>query len=316
MSKNINILVTSISKKVPLIKSLRNAVNKIGTGTIIGADMNENCIGKYFVDSFWQMPPLLQLDLNELIEYCKKNNVKCIIPTRDGDLPFFAYHREELLKNNICTMVSPLEAIEICNDKLKFYMVGKKLGYPVIVTTTSIDELECISYVVKERYGAGSRSIGINLNKEQALYYATKLENPIYQPYIEGKEYSIDLYIDAKGKTKGVVVRTRELVINGESQITCTIRNDILERVCSDLAESISLYGHVVMQVIIDCESQIHIIECNSRFGGASSISIKAGVDSFYWFLLESLGENLNDYPFIRSATEKKQIRYAEDLII
>lgn len=54
----------------------------------------------------------------------------------------------------------------------------------------------------------------------------------------------------------------------------------------------------------------------NARFGGASHLSIKAGLDSFYWFFLESSGHNIDVYPFIRNKEELKLIRYPEDLII
>ena len=130
------------------------------------------------------------------------------------------------------------------------------------------------------------------------------------------REVSVDVYIDTKGKAKGTVVRTRDLVVDGESQITTTIRNERLENLCTDLAEKLKLYGHVIFQILISPEGAFHIIECNSRFGGASTLSLSVGLDSFYWFLLEASGETLDDYPFLRATVEKKQIRYPEDLVI
>jgi len=154
------------------------------------------------------------------------------------------------------------------------------------------------------------------LNKEEAISHAKLLESPIFQPYVEGKEYSIDLYVGINGKTNGVIARTRDLIINGESQISETISHPKLEDLCLRFTEALNLYGHCVFQVIIDFQGSFHIIECNNRFGGASSLSQKMGLDSFYWFLLESLGENLNSYPFVRAVNNKKQIRYPTDLII
>ena len=75
------------------------------------------------------------------------------------------------------------------------------------------------------------------------------------------------------------------------------------------------LYGHVIFQLILSSNSKIHIIECNPRFGGASTASIAAGLDSFYWFILESLGENISDYPFISSKKDITQLRFPSDLI-
>jgi carbamoyl-phosphate synthase large subunit len=312
---NINIMVTSISKKVPLLKMVKKASLKLGNqGKIFGADMDENCIGKYFVDLFWKMPPIEELNLNELLEYLINNNISCIIPTRDKELLFWAKYKTFLSQKGIEAMVSNYNSVEICFDKLKFYKVLSKLGFPVIETTENISSIKAKSYVVKEKTGAGSGNIGINLKKEEALLHAKKLKEPVFQPYIEGEEFSVDLYITKKGKTKGVVARKRELVIGGESQITTAIRDKKLETLCSDLAEKLNLYGHVVIQVIKDKKGKFHIIECNPRFGGASTLSIECGLDSFYWFLLEVLGEDIDDYFFIFK--KKKLVRYPQDLII
>ena len=95
-----------------------------------------------------------------------------------------------------------------------------------------------------------------------------------------------------------------------------TFRNEKLEQLCAHFVENMSFYGHILLQVIIGETGDFHIIECNSRFGGASTLSLAAGLDSFYWCLLESQGVDIQEYPFLRSKTEKVQIRFPEDIII
>lgn len=300
-----------------MVKAVKKAVSKLNQHCrVIGADSNENCISGYFVDGFWKIPRIDDLDITTLINYCYHHDVRYIIPTRDGELTFFASHKQILREQGISVMVSEINAIEICLDKFQFFHRNVISGFPVIRAATQIDGITSSLYVVKERYGAGSQSVGLRLNKEEAQKHARSLQEPIFQPYISGREVSVDLYLDKKGKTKGAVSRTRELVVNGESQITTSFKNQELETLCASLAEKMCLYGHVVFQVIIDEEKKFHIVECNSRFGGASTLSIEMGLDSFYWFLLESNGTDLDSIPFQRSVVEKKQIRYAEDLII
>lgn len=316
MSMNINTLITSCSKKIPLLKEVKKAVSKITTeAKIFGADTNPNCIGRYFVDEFWEMPRLDQLSLQVLINFCNTHDIGAIIPTRDGELSYFASYKQELAEHGIHVMVSDLERVQISLDKLTFFQKLTQLNYPVISTAIHA-EFHSETYVVKERYGAGSQKIGLNLTKEEALNFSKRLDSPIYQPYIEGEEFSVDLYVDRKGITKGCIVRRRELVVNGESQITTTCRNLLLENRCTTLAETLDLYGHVMFQVIIDRGGQIHFVECNCRFGGASTLSVAAGLDSFYWFLLEARGEVIDSYPFKRSKKELKLIRYPEDFIL
>ncbi|MGV8145769.1 MAG: ATP-grasp domain-containing protein [Alkaliphilus sp.] len=311
-----NILVTSISKKAPLLNCVSKAHLKIqNKGIVFGADTNENCIGKYFVDYFWKMPMLTELALEVFIRYCSDNDIKYIIPTRDGELAFFALHKKTLKENGIYVMCSDYEPTISCLDKLEFYRKCAEKGFNAIETVENISNLDADKYAVKEKEGAGAESIGLNLTREQAIKHSAKLKSPIFQPFIIGTEYSVDIYIGVNGKVKGVVARSRDLVINGESQITTTTRNSKIEDICAELAEKLNLYGHIVMQILEDNNGDIHIIECNCRFGGASSISVKAGLYSFYWFLLESNGENLQDYPFARTTKELRQIRYPEDLV-
>ena len=61
----INVLISSVSRKVPLVKAVRRALEKVGVeGKIIGADADSECIGGYFVDQFWKMP--LQMFLRDV----------------------------------------------------------------------------------------------------------------------------------------------------------------------------------------------------------------------------------------------------------
>lgn len=312
-----NTLVTSVAAKVPLVKALRNAYERLGNeGKIVGADVDPNCVAKYFVDSFWSMPRLDDLNVEELIHFCQEEKIRCIIPTRDGELLYFAEHKDRLNAVGIEVMISNRNAVETCLDKLLFSANLSLLGFPVIETTDNINVLNSELYVVKERYGAGSRSIGLGLSREEAIKHAQQLSRPIFQPFVQGEEYSVDLYVDNNGRTKGVIVRRRELVVHGESQITYTVKMPELEELGANLVEKLGLYGHVVMQVLVDAHGRFHVIECNSRFGGASTLSLAAGLDTFYWFLLESQGADLDGYPFLRSANEKRQIRYAEDRIL
>jgi carbamoyl-phosphate synthase large subunit len=68
------------------------------------------------------------------------------------------------------------------------------------------------------------------------------------------------------------------------------------------------------MQLIVDTDGRLHVVECNARFGGASTASIKVGVDSLRWSLLESCGADMTLHPFHRAATEVRQIRVPADV--
>ena len=315
MGHAVNVLISSVSKKVPLIRAVRKALAKMQNGgKVIGADADPHCIGKHFVDDFWQMPKLSDIKLASFLSECQRLGIGWIIPTRDGELEFYAEHKENLAKAGVAVMVSELSALSACLDKFRFYEKLRDKGFPAIPTSLSIEEVEGPLYAVKERFGAGSRGLALKLSKGEAQKHAAQLKNPIFQPFISGREVSVDLYLDRWKKTKGVIARKREVVVHGESQITTTFRDTFLERLCSEMGEMLQLSGHVMFQLIKDGDRYL-VLECNPRIGGASTLSLEVGLDSFYWHFLEAQGKSLVDFPFNRSPTEKTLIRYPEDLI-
>ena len=317
-----NVLITSASAKVPLVRAVMAAQLKIGLkGKTWVGDTDDTAVTRYVADDFWLMPPLKELDLDAFVAGCHERHIGSVVPTRDGELEFWALNKDALQQQGITVVVSCLESVTRCLDKASFSLFGIKNRVPVIPSTLCIDDLPHESgtrtrYTVKERYGAGSRSIGLDLSRSAALEHAKTLDCPLFQPFVDGRELSVDAWMDATGHQKGLVMRWRNKVVNGESQITTTFRQPALENQLASVLSLLNLRGPVVLQALVDDKRQLHIIECNARFGGASTASIAVGLDSFYWSILETQGQCLSDFPFERSLAELRQIRIASDELI
>lgn len=312
--KPFNLLVTSAAAKIPLLQAALKAAQQIHPQCrVFAGDSNVQALSGYLVDDFWQMPPTQDIYLEALLQGCKERNIHLILPTRDGELLFWARHAEALKKAGIQVLVSSATSIERCLDKLAFSRFGQKHHLPFIPSYLQPNDALTDRWVVKERFGAGSRSLGLNLSREEALVHAQELEAPIFQPFVAGKEISIDAWLDQAHRVKGLVPRYRELVSNGESQVTTTFRDPALEQQIQFILEQLQLSGPVVMQAILGEQQQLHIIECNPRFGGASTASIAVGLDSLYWSMQEALGVNLADDPFVR-LPDITQIRAPQDI--
>jgi carbamoyl-phosphate synthase large subunit len=239
-----------------------------------------------------------------------------VIPTRDGELGFWARNRERFAAAGIDVLVSPAESVATCLDKLVFARFGRERALPFIPAALHPDELGDGPFVVKERFGAGARGVGLNLDRAAALRHGANLESPVYQPFITGREISVDAWLDRSHQVKGLVLRSRDRVVDGESQVTTTFRDSRIEEAAAEVLQLLKLCGPVVMQVLIDAQGGLHVIECNARFGGASTASIAVGLDVFYWSLLEGCGVDLSDYPFDRLPGDLLQIRLPGDIHI
>ena len=314
-TKPFALLISSASKKIPLVRAVQFAVSRLNLAVeVIAGDSSESALARYVADDFWIMPKTQDNTLKQILDGCIKRNIRIILPTRDGELLFWATHAKHFESYGIHVIISPADGVATCIDKLAFSQFGGNKKLPIVKAEININELASTRYVVKERFGAGSKEVGIDLDYKKAQEHASGLKNPIYQPFIEGLEFSADAWIEKSHNVKALILRRRDVVINGESCVTTTFTNTKIEQQVKQCLEQLKLCGPVVLQGIIDSNGELHIIECNARFGGASSAGIAAGVDSLYWSIFEAIGRNVNDLSFKRISGELRQIRITTDI--
>lgn len=311
---SLRVLLCSAGAKVPLLKALDTAVKKLDpSGTVVAADRSEQVICRYLADEFWAMPATEESQLDNILRGCQRLNISHILPSRDGELLFWAKYNAYFRQHGIEILTAPTEAISLCLDKLTFAQLTTDFDGLIIPASRRADDLSAKRLVVKERFGAGSQSLGLDLSHSQALQHAQQLNHPIFQPFVKGQEISIDAWLSRDHQLKGHICRYREKVVHGESQISCTVTLPQFDSSIRALLEQLKLSGPVVLQAIIDNDGGLNVIECNSRFGGASTLGIRAGVDSLYWSLAESLGYDLTAFPFTSASQPIRQVRHASD---
>jgi carbamoyl-phosphate synthase large subunit len=161
-------------------------------------------------------------------------------------LPFFAENIDRFNNDGIAVMISSRKSVQTCLDKRSFFnTLNSQTNLNPILTVDHPDPDHGDRWVVKERYGAGSKNILLDATVEAARSSLDRFRNPICQPYIHGREYSVDLYLSQKAIPKGCIVRTRDVVIHGESQVTTTADRPDIEKICHEAAAIIGLTGHV-----------------------------------------------------------------------
>jgi carbamoyl-phosphate synthase large subunit len=290
----LNILITSLSRKVPLLEALRAALrDRADDGVVWGADSDPECVGRYFADRFWEMPPLAEPGSRKRIaRFCSENGIGLLVPTRDGELLAFAGLREELAGAGTHVAIGTEDAVAVCLDKLRFHDHCRHHGIPTARTSTRLDDIDGDRLVVKERSGAGSRALGVGLDRGAARAHAQRLDEPIFQPLLEGVEHSVDLYVNRDGHIVDAAPRTRIRIHEGESVVTETVEHPELVEAAIGFAESLALRGHLVVQAFVDGRD-VALLECNPRVGGASTLGFHAGIDSPRWAIAEAQGETV-----------------------
>jgi carbamoyl-phosphate synthase large subunit len=111
--------------------------------------------------------------------------------------------------------------------------------------------------------------------------YAEKIGDYIIQPFISGREYTIDIFCDYEGNPVYITPRERLQVRSGEVLKTRIVQDDTMITEMLKLVADYKPCGQITVQLIQDVNTgDNYYIEINPRFGGGAPLSIKAGADS------------------------------------
>ena len=278
-----NILLLSAGRRVELVQCFQKAAKKLKIkSNVVSADLSDTAPALYFSDKFYLIPRIgTEGYLEKIIEICEKEKISLIVPTIDTELLILAKNRkllEERTKARL--LVSDLEVIEICRNKINSQKFFEKNGFLVPKQITDLEKKD-FSYPVFIKPLDGSSSINaFTVNNEKELnFFKEYIKNPIIQEYIQGEEFTVDVFLDFNSKTLSIVPRIRLAVRSGEIAKGKIIKDrEIIEEV-RRLMEILNPIGHITVQCM-KTEKGISFIEINPRFGGGAPMSIEAGADS------------------------------------
>lgn len=309
-----NVLVTSVAAKVQLIESLTAACKEYDL-CLYATDISIDSPALYFADGYVLLPKISDDGyLDALLQFCHAQQIGHILPTRDQDLIFFSAHRSRLSEQGIALLMSDDKTIAICSDKHAFHSVCQAKGLPVLPRMIE-GELQ-YPCVAKEVYSsAGS---GVHFLKNASELENLLLRNPgnyLFEPHVPYDEYTIDAFYDIEGLCVQAVPRKRILVVGGESKVSRVVENPILVELAHRLGEHFSFFGHVTIQAFYQ-DGKTYLVEINPRFGGASNLSIVAGLASPRK-LIATICDDMDTVTQVNPIQYGlKMLRYTKDLMI
>lgn len=291
------ILFTSVGRRVELMQAFRSAAESLCVPLEIwGADMTDSAPALLYCDKTIKVcrissPEYIPL----LLEICEKENIDALVPTIDTDLLILSQNKEKFATIGTKVIVSDEDKIKICRDKRYtadyFISVGLKSPIPV---DDYLKYDRGYPAFIKPKDGSSSIFAYKVNNFEELENYAKQVPDYIIQPFIEGTEYTVDVFCDFSGNPIYITPRIRLAVRAGEVLKT-EICND--ENIISEVKQLLRDYkpcGAITIQLIKQKETNDnYYIEINPRFGGGAPITMKAGADSAKALLSLLMGEAL-----------------------
>lgn len=264
------------------MQAFKKAADKRGIELkIIGGDMSATVPALLFCDETLVLPPVRdEKYIPFLADYCKKEEVDALIPTIDTDLLLLAENKGQFGATRV--VVSDLEMVRICRDKRYtadyFLSIGLQSPIPV-------DKIE--KYVggfpafIKPRDGSSSINAYKIENEEQLKSMVKMVPDYIIQRYIDGTEYTVDVFCDFDGNPVYITPRVRLAVRAGEVLKTEISQDQTIIEEIKRLVADYKPCGAITVQLIRDYTTGVdYYLEINPRFGGGAPLSFKAGADS------------------------------------
>ncbi len=291
------------------IKSLRMAQF---SGKIVASDSSPISAGFFMSDASEIIPEADNaLFLERLMNLISKHKITVLMPSSGYDIYPYSEVKDELLKGGIVAVVSDIRTLQICRDKfLTYKTLLNKFDLPF--TTVDPEKIREFPLIAKPRYGKGSRDI-MKIDDEKDLNYVlAKFDDLVFQEYLPGTEYTIDVLSNLKQKPLVAVPRIRLQTKAGIATKGKIVHDEKTEDLCKSIAGYLKINGPCCIQMKESYEGILKFIEINPRLGGGTIFTALAGVN--FPSLIIEMAEGRE--PVIPAFSEITVIRHYEEIVI
>jgi carbamoyl-phosphate synthase large subunit len=295
--REINILITAASRRVPLIQAFVQALKRLGLrGNVVTTDMSNMSPGLYFGSRHYLVPLTTDKEYIPIIKsICFRERIHLLVPTIDDELPLFGAHTEDFRAMGTHVAVSSAQTGAICNDKYATAGFLDEKNVPFARTWLPWElNFSQLTYplFLKPRSGRGSVGAFAINNERELRFFLEYIKEPVVQEFLPGREFTIDVLADFSGKVISVVPRERLVVRAGVIDRGRTLNHPEMINLARRAAEALDIRGPANIQVKLQGE-RITIFEVNPRFSGGILLTIAAGADFPAWLIEMSCGKRL-----------------------
>ena len=281
---------------------------------IVASDSNPISAGFFMSDAHEVLPEIdNKLYVNRLFEIVEKHKIEILMPSSGYDIYQYSDNKEKLLKLGALPVVSDKKTMERCRDKMQtFNYLSKKFDLPF--TTLDYKKTSRFPLIAKPRYGKGSKGIVKIDNEKELKYVQTKRDkdNLIFQEYLPGTEYTIDVLSDLECEPIIAVPRIRLETKAGISTIGKIVKDENISDTCKSIAKCLKIRGPCCIQMKESKEGILKIVEVNPRMGGGTFFTTLAGAN-FPAMILDMVNRKKLKIPKISEITI---VRYFEEIVV
>jgi carbamoyl-phosphate synthase large subunit len=279
---SLNVLMTAGSRRVPLLEGLRRALRDLRlAGSVHVADVNPLSPAMQIADRAHLVP--LSNDpgyIDHIFDLCQRERIGLVVPTIDDELPIFSEARARFEAEGIRVAVSDAFVTSLCNDKFatSAYLRERGVAAADAWLPETIPAQVRLPVFVKPRFGRGSVGAFPANDRRQLDFFLSYVPSPVVQEFLDGTEFTIDLFCDFHGRPLSIVPRERTVIRAGVIDRGRTVADQSLIDLALQCATVLEFRGACNIQCRM-AGGRPAIFEINPRFSGGIPLTIAAGAD-------------------------------------
>jgi carbamoyl-phosphate synthase large subunit len=195
-----------------------------------------------------------------------------------------------LLEAGLRTLMPPLAAVEMCIDKWAFFTHLSGDAFPVPATGLGSADGVAGPWIVKPRFGRGSRDVALCTTRTQLASALRRVPDPIVQTQLPGNEFTCDTLVDRTGAIVAIAPRWRTETRGGISVKGTTFEDAEVSNVVSLALKAVGIIGPANVQGFVTEDGGVAIHEINPRFSGGLPLTLAAGCDVVEEYLRDIMG--------------------------
>lgn len=280
--REVRILFTGVGRRIELIQAFRQAALVLNVNLkIYGADMAGTAPALAYCDYTRKVCGMKEKKyISELVQICEMDKIDLLIPTIDTDLLVLSENVDAFKTTKV--LISKPDKIAICRDKNHTSAFFESCGCKAPKTVNNWENYDgAYPCFIKPKDGSSSINAYRVEDINELKMYAQQVEDYIIQDFIEGMEYTVDVFCDFEGNPVFITPRIRLQVRAGEVLKTQIAMDDVIIEKCKKIIEQFKPVGPMTIQLIRRKHTQEdYYIEINPRYGGGAPLSMKAGARS------------------------------------
>jgi carbamoyl-phosphate synthase large subunit len=258
---------------------------------VVGVDADPDAVGLILADEAHVVPRSDDPHfLAALLRVVTVSSAQAMICTVAEEYAALSGAKEYLDEAGVRTLMPSAVSVSTCLDKWEFHLAMTAAGLPVPATGLGKAEGVPGPWIVKPRFGRGSRDVHIAINPTRLRSALTATPQPLVQTQLTGREFTADVLVDGSGSLLAVCPRWRLETKAGISTKGETFADDEVANVVSLVVKATGLVGPANVQGFVAEDGGVTVHEVNPRFSGGLPLTLHAGADVVTEYLREIVG--------------------------